>query len=159
MAEKQIISNLENINGSGLKFGIVASLYNVEIVDALCQSAETTLKQSGVQSNNIDLLRVPGAYEIPMAAQHMAESEKSYDALLALGCVIRGETEHFEQVVNSCSLGVQRVILDYHIPIAFGVIAVNSLQQAQDRTQGELDRGAEAARAAMMMVQVARTKL
>ena len=135
-------------DGSGLRIAIIASLYNDEIVSTLCDSAMAVLKECGVAEKDMRVVRVPGAYEIPLLAQNLAPN---YDALLVLGCVIRGETQHFEQVIQACCSGVQRVMLEQNTPIAYGVLAVDTVEQAWDRARDKYNRGKETALAAVKM--------
>ena len=135
-------------DGRGARFCIVASRYNREIVDALAEGALRTLREHNAQG--VDIVHVPGAFEIPLAACRCADAGR-YAGIIAVGCVIRGETPHFEHVVRECSRGVARVILDTGVPIGFGVLAADNAEQARARAGAEKNRGAEAALATLEM--------
>ncbi len=133
------------LDGQHLHIGIVQARFNEDITNALAEACIAELKDLGVQ--NIDHVFVPGALEVPLALQVMAERSE-YDALIALGCIIRGETYHFELVANESGAGVTRVGLDYHIPIANAVLTTESLEQAVARQH---EKGRDAARVAVEM--------
>jgi 6,7-dimethyl-8-ribityllumazine synthase len=137
----------------GVKIGIVKSEYNSKITDALLESCVQELKKSGVGEKNIYVTEIPGAYEIPFACQKSALTKKC-DAIIALGAVIRGETPHFDFIANSCSIGIMDVSLKMNIPIIFGVLTTNNIQQAKARIRGGNvgDKGVEAAQAAIKML-------
>lgn len=150
-----------DLNVKDLRIGIVASLFNEDIVDSLIFMALKALAFHGIASEQIDIRRVPGAYEIPLMCKALAarksnisESYFAYDCLIVLGCVIRGETLHFEQVAHAASEGVLRVSLDYTLPIGYGVLAVDTLNQAIVRSsKNDENKGWEAALAALFMIQ------
>ena len=121
-----------SLDGKGLRIGIVRARFNEGITQALSQACRAELLRLGVAAADIDEVQVPGALEIPLALQAMALRGR-YDALVALGCVIRGETYHFELVANESGAGVTRVGLDYHIPVANAILTVENVQQAQAR--------------------------
>ena len=133
------------LNGQHLHIGIVQARFNEDITNALAEACIAELKDMGVQ--NIDHVFVPGALEVPLALQAMAERFE-YDALIALGCIIRGETYHFELVANESGAGVTRVGLDYHIPIANAILTTENLEQAVARQH---EKGRDAARVAVEM--------
>lgn len=133
------------LDGQHLHIGIVQARFNEDITNALAQACLDELKALGVES--IDHVFVPGALEVPLALQAMAERAE-YDALIALGCIIRGETYHFELVANESGAGVTRVGLDYHLPIANAILTVENLEQAVARQH---DKGRDAARVAVEM--------
>ena len=133
------------LDGQHLHIGIVQARFNEDITNALAEACIAELKALGVQ--NIDHVFVPGALEVPLALQAMAERAE-YDALIALGCIIRGETYHFELVANESGAGVTRVGLDYHIPIANAVLTTENLEQAVARQH---EKGRDAARVAVEM--------
>ena len=135
------------MNGNKLTIGIVQARFNTEVTDTLAQACKAELLALGVQERNIDLVQVPGALEVPVALMAMAEKLK-YDALVALGCIIRGETYHFELVANESGAGVSRVALDYQLPIANAILTTEDLAQAQAR---QTDKGRDAARVAVEM--------
>jgi 6,7-dimethyl-8-ribityllumazine synthase len=136
------------------KFAIVVARYNEHITGKLLAGAVDTLKAAGVADEAIDVAWVPGAWEIPLAAQHMAESG-SYVAVLCLGCVIKGETTHDEHINRQVSLSLGQLALDKGMPISFGVLTVNTLEQAIHRAGGNVgNKGQEAAEAALEMVRL-----
>lgn len=137
-----------NTNGQGLHIGIVQARFNADITDALAQACLDELALLGVTHTH--LVQVPGALEVPLALQALAEQQR-FDALIALGCIIRGETYHFELVANESGAGVTRVSLDHHIPIANAVLTVETLAQAVAR---QTEKGADAARVAVEMAQL-----
>lgn len=137
------------------KFGIVVSRFNSFICERLLEGALDTLKREGqVADENITVVRVPGAIEIPVALDAMAKSKK-YDALIALGCVIRGATYHFEVVANECAKGITQVTLSNHISVANGVLTTNTIDEAVQRAGSKAgNKGSEAASSALEMVNV-----
>ena len=154
------MSNLKNIEGDlsarGVRFGIVCSRFNGFIGERLFEGAVDTLGRHGAESANIEVVRVPGAYEIPLAAKMMAAS-KRYDALIALGVVIRGETPHFEYVAGECIKGISQVSMQYDIPVGLGVLTVNTIEQAIERAGTKAgNKGSDAALAAIEMLNLIR---
>lgn len=137
----------ENLDGSKLSIGIVQARFNEGITDTLAAACLQELVALGVQENNITHVKVPGALEVPCALQALAETE-SFDALIALGCIIRGETYHFELVANESGAAVTRLALDYQLPIANAILTVENLAQAQAR---QTEKGRDAARVAIEM--------
>lgn len=135
----------ENLDGSGLRIGVVQARFNPEITDALWQACRATLVECGVDADDILHLTVPGALEIPVVLQRLA-STGDFDALVALGAIIKGGTYHFELVCNESAAGVTRVGLEYGIPIANAVLTTYTDSQARDRMH---DKGSEAARVAV----------
>lgn len=138
------------INGSQLKIGIVVSRFNEDITGKMLEGALETLKENKVKKENIKIVWVPGSFEIPLACQRLAQSKK-YDALVAIGCVIKGGTDHYYYICNEASRGIMDVMLKYSIPIGFGVLTTNNLKQAQARSRGRHNKGREAAEAALAM--------
>ena len=138
------------------RFAIVASRFNDEIVSGLIEGAKRALGGTGIDLSQVPVFQVPGAFEIPLAAQKAAQSGK-YDAVIAIGCLIRGETPHFEYISNQTSLGIGQVALETGIPITFGVITVNTDEQAVARSGINTEnKGYEAAMAAIEMVDLLR---
>jgi 6,7-dimethyl-8-ribityllumazine synthase len=135
------------LDGTGLYIGIVQARFNESITDALAQACRTELLALGVAEDHIDHVQVPGALEVPVALQALAE-KGGYDGLVAVGCVIRGETYHFELVANESAAGVSRVALDYQLPVANAILTTENLEQAQAR---QTDKGRDAARAVIEM--------
>jgi 6,7-dimethyl-8-ribityllumazine synthase len=143
----ELDANTPRMNGKKLTIGIVQARFNAPITNALAAACKQELIALGVQEKNIDLVLVPGALEVPMALQAMAAKLK-YDALVALGCIIRGETYHFELVANESGAGVSRVSLDAQVPIANAIITTENMEQAIAR---QTDKGRDAARVAVEM--------
>ena len=138
------------------KFTLVVGRFNSAIVDNLCAGAIDTLRRQGVPAVNITVVRVPGAYEMPLAAKRIAAKGET-DAIIALGAVIRGGTPHFDFVAGECSSGLARVALDYDLPIAFGVLTTDTIEQAVDRSGTKAgNKGADAAMTALEMVSLLR---
>jgi 6,7-dimethyl-8-ribityllumazine synthase len=135
------------IDGRDLRIGIVQARFNAAITNKLAQACIAELRELGVATKYIRHVTVPGALEVPVALLTMADSE-DYDALIALGCIIRGETYHFELVANESGAGVTRVSLDHHIPIANAILTVESEDQAWARVD---EKGRDAARVAIEM--------
>lgn len=137
------------------KFAIVVSRFNSLICERLVEGAIDTLKREGeVREENITVVRVPGAIEIPVVCEKIAASKK-VDAIIALGCVIRGSTYHFEVVANECAKGMTQVMLKHAIPVANGVLTVDKLEQAVERAGTHAgNKGSEAASSALEMVNV-----
>ena len=135
------------IDGRGLKVAMVATRWNASIIEALVNGAHRALRDCGVGEDDIQLVRVSGALEIPLALAALAQTE-NYDTLVALGCVIRGDTYHFEIVANECNAGISRVQLDYTLAVGNGVLTVNDEAQAESRMA---EKGADAARVALEM--------
>ncbi len=135
------------LKGRKLSVGLVQARFNESVTDALAAACKAELLALGVVEEHIDHIRVPGALEVPMALQAMAESAK-YDALVTLGCIIRGETYHFELVANESGAGVSRVALDYQLPIANAILTTENIEQAVAR---QTDKGRDAARVAVEM--------
>ncbi|WP_025562783.1 MULTISPECIES: 6,7-dimethyl-8-ribityllumazine synthase [unclassified Psychromonas] len=137
------------------KIAIVISRFNSFINEQLLAGAVDTLKRTGqISDDNITVVRVPGAVELPLITKRVAASNK-FDAIVALGCVIRGGTPHFELVINECNKGLAQVSLDYSIPVAFGVLSTDSIDQAIERAGTKMgNKGSEAALSALEMVNV-----
>lgn len=135
----------------GLRFGIALARFNSFIGERLLEGALDALLRHGAETGNIELVRVPGAFELPLALKHMAESRR-YDALIALGCVIRGATPHFEYVAGECAKGLGQVMMQHGVPVAFGVLTTDNLEQAIERAGSKAgNKGAEAALSAIEM--------
>ncbi len=134
------------------RFCLVASRFNSFIVDQLVAGATDALIRHGATYAQIDLIKVPGAYEIPLVLKRIAE-QKKYDALVALGAVIRGGTPHFDYVAGECAKGVSSVSMQYDIPIGFGILTVDSIEQAIERAGTKAgNKGADAAMSVIEMV-------
>ncbi|MDP3139382.1 MAG: 6,7-dimethyl-8-ribityllumazine synthase [Burkholderiaceae bacterium] len=137
----------DRLDGKKLYIGIVQARFNESITNALAEACRAELAALGVEEKHIDHVRVPGALEVPLALQAMAEKDR-YDALIALGCIVRGETYHFELVANESGAGVTRVALDYQLPIANAILTTETIEQAVAR---QVDKGRDAARVAVEM--------
>lgn len=139
------------MTGENLKIAIVAGRFNDFITERLIAGAEGTLTAHGVDAGNIDLAYVPGAFEIPIAAKQMAESGK-YDAIIGLGCVIRGSTTHYDYVCSQAASGIMEAGLSTDVPVMFGVITTETIEQAIERAGTKLgNKGSDAAAAAIEM--------
>ncbi|MET0378388.1 MAG: 6,7-dimethyl-8-ribityllumazine synthase [Spongiibacteraceae bacterium] len=138
-------------SGKG-KFAIVVGRWNSFVVESLLSAAVDTLKRHGVAETQITIVRAPGAFEIPLVCQKIAE-QKKVDAIIALGAVIRGGTPHFEYVAGECTKGLAQVMMQYGVPVAFGVLTVDTIEQAVERAGTKAgNKGAEAATSALEMV-------
>ncbi|MHB8911899.1 MAG: 6,7-dimethyl-8-ribityllumazine synthase [Lysobacter sp.] len=135
----------------GARFAIIASRWNPRITDTLVAGARKTFADHGVAEDAVDVFRVPGAWEIPLAAARVAAAGR-HAGVVALGCVVRGDTRHYEQIADGCAQGLMRVALDYGIPVANGVLAVEMHEDAQARAGGSHgNKGEEAALVAIEM--------
>ena len=139
------------LNAAGKRFGIVVSRFNAFITDRLLQSAFDGLVQCGAEAKDIKIVRVPGAFEIPSAARTLAETKK-YDAIICLGCLLRGDTAHYDVIVNEVARGIGQSAQETGVPHAFGVLTCETLEQAIDRAGLKMgNKGFEAALAAVEM--------
>ena len=140
------------LNGSGLKIGIVAARFNEFIVSKLVSGAEDCLYRHDVAKEDVEVAWVPGAFEIPLVAQSMARTKK-YDAIICLGCVIRGATSHYDYVCNEVSKGIAKVSLDENMPVMFGVVTTENIEQAIERAGTKAgNKGYDCAMGALEMV-------
>jgi len=138
----------------GARYAILASRWNPRITDALVAGARKAFADNGVAEAAVDVVRVPGAWELPLAAARIAAAN-THAAIVALGCVVRGDTRHYEQVADGCSDGLMRVALDYRVPVANGVLAVEAHEDALKRAGGSHgNKGEEAALVAIEMAQL-----
>ncbi len=146
------VSALEGaLNASGKRFAIVVARFNAFITERLLLSAYDGLLRSGAKKEDLDLVRVPGAFEIPLAARKLAETKK-YDAILCLGCLLRGDTAHYDVIVNEVTRGIGQSAQETGVPHAFGVLTCETLEQAIDRAGLKMgNKGFEAALAAVEM--------
>lgn len=151
--EEKIMKTLEgNVIGNGIRIGIVAARFNEFIVSKLISGAEDAFVRHGVNSDDVDLAWVPGAFEIPVVAQKMAQSGK-YDAVLCLGAVIKGSTSHYDYVCAEVSKGVAAVSLSTGLPVLFGVLTTDNIEQAIERAGTKAgNKGYDTACAAIEMV-------
>src|SRR6267142_851674 len=144
------------LSAKGLRFGIAVSRFNSFITDRLLGAALDALERSGAENGNVDVVRVPGCFELPLAAKKMAQAG-NYDAIVAIGCVLRGETTHYDYVCAETSRGLQLAQMDSGIPVIFCVLTCDTLEQAIDRAglKGG-NKGLEAGLAAIEMAQLSR---
>ncbi len=139
-----------------LRFAFVAARFNDFVVEPLIRGALDALKRHGASDKQIDIVRVPGAFDIPIVVRKLALSRR-YDALIALGAVVRGQTPHFDYVAGECASGLARIALESGIPVAFGVLTTDTMEQAVDRAGGKAgNKGADAALAAIEMANLLR---
>lgn len=145
-----------DFTAGGMRFGVVLARFNAFIGERLLEGAVDTLLRHGAEAGGITVTRVPGAFEIPLAVKAMAAA-KQYDAILALGAVIRGETPHFDYVAGECAKGLSQVGMQFDIPVAFGVLTVDTVAQAIERAGTKAgNKGVDAAMSAIEMVNVLR---
>lgn len=142
-------------NASGLRFAIVASRFNDEIVSALLEGAIDCLVRHGASDDAVHVVRVPGAFEIPAEAAELARSGR-YDAIVTIGCLIRGETPHFDFISAQTTMQISTVAIATRVPVTFGVITCNTVEQAWDRTRKGSNKGWEAALAAIELATLRR---
>lgn len=141
---------------SGLRFGLVVSRWNSFITERMLAGAQDALVRHGASEDDVDVVRVPGTWEIPVAAARMAQSGK-YQAVVCIGCLIRGETPHFDYLAAEVTKGIAQVALQTGVPVTYGVITVENLEQAIDRAGAKAgNKGAEAAMAAIEMADLVR---
>jgi 6,7-dimethyl-8-ribityllumazine synthase len=146
-----------SVDGKGLRVVVIVARYNADITDSLLRGAKEALLEHGVSEGSVTTIRVPGAWELPQSAARAVESGR-FDAVITLGCVVRGETPHFEFVCQEASLGLGHVARSSPVPVVFGVLTTDDLPQAQARSgEGRDNKGYEAAMAALEMVFVYRT--
>ena len=145
------------LNAAGLRFAIVVSRFNEFITERLLRSAYDGLIRSGAKDANIKIVRVPGSFEIPSAARTLAETKK-YDAIICLGCLLRGDTAHYDVIVNEVTRGIGQSAQETGVPHAFGVLTCDTLEQAIDRAGLKMgNKGFEAALAAVEMANLQKT--
>ena len=150
------MTGIQTIEGQltvrGARIALLVSRFNSFVVESLLDGAIDTLKRHGAEERELQIVRVPGAYEMPIAARRLAASQR-YEAIIALGAVIRGGTPHFEYVAGECTKGLAQISLQYDIPIAFGVLTVDSIEQAIERAGTKAgNKGWDSAMAAVEMV-------
>ncbi len=141
-----------NLTGDGKKFGIVVARFNSFIAERLLEGALDSLIRSGVSDDDIEVARVPGAYEIPLVAQKMVKSGR-FDAVICLGAIIRGATPHFDFVANEAAKGIAQVSMDSGVPVMFGVLTTDNIEQAIERAGSKAgNKGSDCAVAALEMI-------
>lgn len=144
------------MDATGMRFGLVVSQFNSLVTERLQAGAIDTLCRHGVQDNDIDVVLVPGAFDIPLFAKKMAASGR-YQAIICLGAVIKGETPHFDYIASAMTQGVKEIMLSHGLPVTFGVLTTETVDQALDRAGAKLgNKGAEVAVAAIEMVNALR---
>ena len=144
------------LDARGTRFGIIVSRFNGFVTERLLEGAMEALKAHGGEEKDIDIVRVPGAFEIPLLAKKLASSGK-YDALICLGAVIRGDTPHFEYIAEAAARGIEAVILEHRLPVSFGVLTTNNVEQAMERAGAKTEnKGFEAALTAIEMASLNR---
>ena len=154
MAAREVSGSLD---GAGLRFGIVVARFNRAVTEQLLAGALEALAKYGVAADDIRVIHVPGAFEVPFAARALA-AHGAYDALICLGAVIRGETPHFDYIAAEVTRGIGRVIEDHRLPIAFGVLTTDTIEQALARAGAEHgNKGYEAAVTAIEMARLGRS--
>lgn len=147
---------LSDFSIDGARFAIVAARFNAPVTDALLEGAVATLAEHGVPDDHISVVQVPGAFEIPITAKRLAASGR-FEAIIALGAVVRGGTPHFEYVAGECARGIGQVAIEENVPVIFGVLTTDTDEQARDRAGGkEGNKGCEAAVAGLEMVTLLR---
>jgi len=140
-----------NLSAKGLRLGIVVSRFNSFITERLLAGALDALSRAGADEKRIEIVRVPGSFEIPVAAKRLAQTGR-YDALLCLGCIIRGETQHFDYLSAEVTRGIQLAAIETGVPLAFGVLTTDTLEQAIERAGAKSgNKGAEVALSAVEM--------
>ena len=154
------MSKLTEIEGQlqvrGARFALLVARFNSFVVESLVAGAVDCLKRHGAEEQDLQIIRVPGAFEMPLVAKKLAASKK-YDAIIALGAVIRGGTPHFEYVAGECTKGLASVGMEFDLPVAFGVLTVDSIEQAIERAGTKAgNKGVEAAMSAIEMVDLLR---
>ena len=140
-----------------MRIGIVVSRFNDFVTERLLTGAQATIREAGVPDDDVVLLRVPGAFEIPIAAQRLAETSR-VDAVICLGCLIRGATPHFEYIASACAHGITAAAAATGVPMTFGVLTTNSVEEALERAApGDGNKGREAALAAIDLIRTLHT--
>lgn len=147
-----------NLNGAGLRIGIVVSRFHPTIASRLLEGTQSALIKAGVSNEAITVAFVPGTYEIPFLAKKLAQSKK-VDAIIALGCVLRGETIHFDVICQATGHSLQRMALETGVPITSGIIMADEESQAMERSSDRQHRGVEAAHAAISLANASKTIL
>ena len=145
-----------DLQARDFRFAVLASRFNEFVVDALVKGAVDALRRHGASDKQVEIVRVPGAYDMPLVARKLAQSRR-YDAIIAVGAVIRGQTAHFDYVAGECASGLARVSAETGVPVAFGVLTTETAEQAMDRAGGKAgNKGAEAAGSAIELVSLLR---
>jgi 6,7-dimethyl-8-ribityllumazine synthase len=151
MRREEIEKKTAPKDASKLRVGVVVASFNHDITDALLEGALKTLATWRVKKENITVLHVPGSYEIPYGCLKVIKAKKKPHCVVALGCILKGETKHDEYISNAVAQGITRLMLEHNVPIGFGVLTPNTLEQAKARSSGDANHGAGAAAAALEM--------
>lgn len=149
--QRKKITEGKTVNGGNFKIAVVVSRFNDDITEKMLEGAQRALGANNVPRKNIKIVRVPGSFELPLACQRLALTGK-YHGIIALGCVIKGETDHYYYVAGEASRGIMDVMLKYSVPIGFGLITADNLEQAKDRTNVGSNKGEEAVVAVLEML-------
>ncbi|GAB4349377.1 MAG: 6,7-dimethyl-8-ribityllumazine synthase [Gammaproteobacteria bacterium] len=145
-----------DLNARGARFAVVVSRFNSFITESLLEGALDALRRHGAEESNLHVVRVPGAFDMPLVVQRLAD-KGNYDAIVALGAVIRGGTPHFDFVASECTKGLAQASMQYGLPVAFGVLTTDTIEQAIERAGTKAgNKGAEAALSAIEMVNLLR---
>ena len=155
MDKKKNLSDISvpKTNNANFKIGIIVSRWNQEVTGALKEGAMQTLLEAGVASQNILDFEVPGSFELPSAAAMLLDANEDVDAVICLGCIIQGETRHFEFIAQAVANGIAKVGIEYTVPVIFGVLTCNTAEQAADRSGGKHgNKGVEAAASCLQML-------
>ena len=148
-------NNAPALKNKNVKIGIVVSEWNETITGALKEGALAFLNESGIAKNQISVHAVPGSFELPTAAAALLDADDAINAVICLGCVIQGETRHFEFISQAVANGIMRVSLDYGVPVVFGVLTCDTMEQAQERAGGKHgNKGVEAAYTCLKMLEL-----
>ncbi len=150
MRRKELQKSVKLPGASKLKIGVVVSRFNRDVTEQMLKGALETLRVWNVPAKNIEILRVPGSFEIPYACLKLIKRKK-FDAIIALGCIIKGETEHDRYLAEGVTNGIMNLMLEHGVPIAFGILTTNNLAQAKVRSRGKTNAGANAAAVALEM--------
>jgi len=149
---------MNRMDGTGLAFSIVVSRFNGLVTESLLQGAVDALCRHGVAEENIAIYRVPGSFEIPFTIRTLLRSGKAGDGIIALGAILRGETSHYNVIAAEVSRGIAQLTLESEVPIAFGVLTADTLEQAMERAGGKMgNKGAEAALVCLEMIHLSRS--
>ena len=155
MEKKKNLSDISvpKTNNANFKIGIIVSRWNQEVTGALKEGAMQTLLEAGVARQNILDFEVPGSFELPSAAAMLLDANEDVDAVICLGCIIQGETRHFEFIAQAVANGIAKVGIEYTVPVIFGVLTCNTAEQAADRSGGKHgNKGVEAAASCLQML-------
>lgn len=143
-------NNFDTLDGTGLRIAIAAARFNADLTDAMVDDCIASLKTCNISDDDIDVIRVPGSFELPVTASALVERE-AYDAIICIGVIIKGDTKHDHYIADSVANGLTTVSLEYNIPVIFGVLTTENLEQAQVRALGTQKKGWEAGLSAVEM--------